>query len=353
MLNKLTYNESNQLVEFNYEVVDGDCCFESVQVSWEGGVATYDFLNRSVPFGEEDVCLRSSGCNGIDLIRFCPASTCEVNSCLDTQLLAPSASPSNSLEPTVADLGYDHSKWTLIFGVGIFTPKAGREITDSDELKSLVQLKPNQIVRRLCLTCSETSHKDVYYRRVTPIPSGLEFVSLFKENWFSCPGNELNVDFHLYSTYQDALNDENRWNYCNYNQAGVGFPRECGPSGKVANQWNNFKEASPSGSHYGFFMEVGDGLPGKEIQVPPNKPSITYFDEQKWRLIFGKGKLAPTSNAIVSSNTFKALLAGKPNQIIRRICPFCREESHQDIYYRRITPIPSSIDLLDLFKGKT
>merc|ERR1739842_260359 len=46
-------------------------------------------------------------------------------------------------------------------------------------------------------------------------------------------------DFALYSTLDDAINDDNRWTFCNYNDAGIGFPRDCGPSGHVAFQWTS------------------------------------------------------------------------------------------------------------------
>jgi hypothetical protein len=30
-----------------------------------------------------------------------------------------------------------------------------------------------------------------------------------------------------------------RWLFCNYDDASVGFPRDCGPTGPVTNQWNS------------------------------------------------------------------------------------------------------------------
>merc|ERR1712003_143091 len=52
--------------------------------------------------------------------------------------------------------------------------------------------------------------------------------------------NVLGVDFNLFSTYEDAENDENPWTFCNYNDPTMGFPRDCGPSGYRAHQWNRF-----------------------------------------------------------------------------------------------------------------
>ena len=53
--------------------------------------------------------------------------------------------------------------------------------------------------------------------------------------------NRLNVDMKIYSTYKDALLDQNGWKACNYDDRGVGFPRDCGPTGLVAFQWNSWK----------------------------------------------------------------------------------------------------------------
>jgi len=37
-----------------------------------------------------------------------------------------------------------------------------------------------------------------------------------------------------------ALADIEPWSYCNYDSTGIGFPRDCGPTGAVQYQWHNF-----------------------------------------------------------------------------------------------------------------
>jgi len=44
------------------------------------------------------------------------------------------------------------------------------------------------------------------------------------------------TDFNLYSTFEDAMNEENEWEFCNFHQH-VGMPYECGPTQKVHYQW--------------------------------------------------------------------------------------------------------------------
>ena len=37
----------------------------------------------------------------------------------------------------------------------------------------------------------------------------------------------MNVDFQIFSSYDEALTKTRPWLYCNYNDVGVGFPRDC------------------------------------------------------------------------------------------------------------------------------
>jgi len=68
--------------------------------------------------------------------------------------------------------------------------------------------------------------------------------------------NVLGVDFNLYSTYEDAVADVNPWTFCNYNDAQIGFPRDCGPTGYKAHQWNRFY--NPSGqNNVAYYVEKG------------------------------------------------------------------------------------------------
>jgi len=46
----------------------------------------------------------------------------------------------------------------------------------------------------------------------------------------------MGTDFNLYSTFQDAIDNTNAWQFCNYHQH-AGMPFECGPTEKVHNQW--------------------------------------------------------------------------------------------------------------------
>ena len=96
------------------------------------------------------------------------------------------------------------------------------------------------MIERTCTGCT-ASHKTILYKRITD-GTGIDFRELFTSNWFSKPngkGNALNTDFKLYSSLADAQANRKAWTYCSYDDPGIGFPRDCGPSGKSGGQWNS------------------------------------------------------------------------------------------------------------------
>lgn len=92
------------------------------------------------------------------------------------------------------------------------------------------------VIRRECARCG-AQHRDVYYKRLTG-KTTFDAYGLLLETW-SSTNNALNKDFALYSSLADAANDRNAWKFCNYNDRGVAFPRDCGPSWGVGGQWNS------------------------------------------------------------------------------------------------------------------
>ena len=55
--------------------------------------------------------------------------------------------------------------------------------------------------------------------------------------YWSSKSNTIHKDFDIYSSLDDAKNDKNPWKFCNYDDKGVGFPRDCGPTKLVGNNW--------------------------------------------------------------------------------------------------------------------
>jgi hypothetical protein len=119
--------------------------------------------------------------------------------------------------------------------------------------------------------------REIYYKRLTPVPSGASMYDLFYTTWGSA-GNLLNVDFGLFSSYEDAVSGKNPWKFCNYNDPDVGFPRDCGPSGHVSYQWNTAQGsrhwAKPGPEKYQFAINKVQGL---YINRQKSKRRCPYF----------------------------------------------------------------------------
>ena len=105
----------------------------------------------------------------------------------------------------------------------------------------MVDAQDVSIVRRVCPSCS-VSHRDI-----------CNLLDTLKNNWFD-QDNEFNMDFALYSTYLDGYLDANRWKFCNFNDPGVSFPRDCGPVKKTDFQWNSYTRAMRDASHHAFLI---------------------------------------------------------------------------------------------------
>jgi len=83
------------------------------------------------------------------------------------------------------------------------------------------------------------------YKRVTDIPDDFNAYNIFTDTWRDRPSNVLNIDFEIYSSLVDLENGANRWEYCNYNDPDVGYPRDCGPTTSIHDQWFSM----PDGEH--------------------------------------------------------------------------------------------------------
>lgn len=93
------------------------------------------------------------------------------------------------------------------------------------------------VMRRECVDCSD-SHRTVFYKRLTEMPSGLTLYDIITR-WGSS-SNLLNKDFELYGSLDDLRAGKNRWLYSNYldqSTDGVGSFRDAGPTAYTPWQW--------------------------------------------------------------------------------------------------------------------
>ena len=187
----------------------------------------------------------------------------------DEQFLHVGQHPTKYVEP-------DNSEWSeLIVGEGIYFQPPSIDPVESDtafralvdggckETVEGVEQSRFCIIRRICSSCSSEAHRDVYYKRYNPLPPAgtnstageVYLLDMFMNNWISYMNNMEAGDFALFSSYEDALNDENAWTYCNYDYPDVGFPRDCGPTGAYGNQWNSYVRGGGYADHHGWYVE--------------------------------------------------------------------------------------------------
>ena len=134
-------------------------------------------------------------------------------------------------------------------------------VLNSRLFREMVEAQDVPIVRRVCAGCN-LSHRDIYYRRLTPMPDDFDLLDTLMNNWIDTD-NILNEDFALYSTHLDAFYDTNRWTYCNYNNPGVGFPGDCGPNGKVGSNWNSYYLRGGHAHTHAFLLPVNANFTSK------------------------------------------------------------------------------------------
>eukprot|EP01083_Nonionella_stella_P282154 960236_1 len=102
----------------------------------------------------------------------------------------------------------------------------------------------DHIIRRECPNCAYGNMQTLYYRRLTNVSTFDVYGSMI--SWQS-KDNTLAVDFNLYSTLDDAINNMNAWTFCNYNGTTsyggpVGAFRDCGPI-ESSDYWYNWCSA--------------------------------------------------------------------------------------------------------------
>ena len=139
--------------------------------------------------------------------------------------MAPTSAPTTQLKVDLSN------EWMVVHKTD------GREIVATLGPSMDPILISSGIFFRSCADCAD-SHKNIYYKRVNPFPPQFSMYRSVIQTW-SSSDNILNIDFNLYSSYEDLKNDKNRWTSCNYDDPLVGFPRDCGPSSLVTFQWTS------------------------------------------------------------------------------------------------------------------
>jgi hypothetical protein len=183
--------------------------------------------------------------------------TCDADAYLNKQFFVRDAS--------IATDRYAHAagtaSWQQVAGMGLSyypTKTWGMAVRDT-EFRRLIGAGPQyKLVYRHCESCLP-SHQHIFYKRLTPLPSGVNFLNYFMNNWVET-SNEMSTDFKLYSTLADAQTDNNAWGYCKFDKTDIGFPGECAPGDHyVPCMWNTYETwqcgNSYNGKSHGFYVE--------------------------------------------------------------------------------------------------
>ena len=155
-------------------------------------------------------------------------------------------------EALAARYAGDAANWRKVFArgstFGDYPPANARSVFDEAFAK-------NGIAVRVCADCTST-HMHIVYVRKSPVSTTFSAYDNFIDVWAS-QDNQLNRDFELYSTLDDFAKGINKWTFCNFNDFGgkIGFPRDCGPSGKVDYQWTSLRSGGKR--EYVYYVYVG------------------------------------------------------------------------------------------------
>jgi hypothetical protein len=177
---------------------------------------------------------------------------------------------------------YNEKNWTQVAGVGGMD--VGEEPYGHNAFKTAYEQSTHGIIHRGCADCTSPDHKHIYYRRLTPIPDDFDLLNhLLNGRSNADERNVWKVDFELYSTYEDAVNNVNPWQCPNdafdYGNTFVG---ECSPSGqRVRNQQIRFKDVGGSPvRNVGFYVDKPEDAGIKDfLDGGAGERSALYRDE--------------------------------------------------------------------------
>jgi len=176
--------------------------------------------------------------------------------------------------------------WAKLYGRGSLEGDAQPELW--------AKIDEGSYIKRICESCSKRSHQLIIYKRLTT-PKGettetsstttkttttktmtstatttiatvntttIDFSKLFLSDWFKKPSsgaeNVIEIDFDLYSTFDDAKNNLRPWLFCNYDHAGIGFPRDCGPTGASGHEWSSMNPKRGGETDFAYYLYVED-----------------------------------------------------------------------------------------------
>jgi hypothetical protein len=144
------------------------------------------------------------------------------------------------------------------------------------------------VICRTCLDC-DSKATTIYYKRLTPLKEGWSMYSNMIDTW-SSKNNVINIDFKLFSTLDDLKNNVNEWQYCSYDDNGIGGFRDCG---SMSGQWNSKVYSGRTVNYYVL----------NEQDVPGVQPTLPKLNVENIRLINGIQSWTIDANSVFLSPT--------------------------------------------------
>jgi len=225
---------------------------------------------------------------------------------------------------TLASLKY-MDPWKRVLSKG----QLGTRDVGAKQFNAAFHRSPTHVIKRVCATCKK-EYRVVYYKRLT-LPGIFNPYTYMKDSW-SDKNNELNKDFALYSSLFDLERDQNRWKYCNFNDPGVGFPRDCGKTQAVHGQWSTWKPTWAGQQSVAYYIQMHK-IPHPRFTEAPVSKSPTRPKSAIWKKLLSKGSYG---NMDAGAKKFDEMFRKSRTHIIKRMCGKCGPE-HRVMYYRRLT----------------
>jgi len=241
-----------------------DCMDATVTDNWS---FTPDADSGLLTLYQSSVDLVYNDCNGDDLATH--YSNVHGNSISD-RLVGDCEAPVASFAAT----GFskeDPVNWVKVAGKGAYAEHDNPTHTDNDVHHSSMSRedfeelwkKSNKILLRRCKFCTMT-HRYIYYKRYDTngdLPANVDLLNVVKKYWYQFENNYHQQDWNLFSTYEDAINDINPWEWINGNDWHVGFPRDSGPKYRVNSNWNTWGDDKMHGqSNVAFYVAMPSSI---------------------------------------------------------------------------------------------
>ena len=188
-------------------------------------------------------------------------------------------------------------------------------------------------------------YNNIIYKRLTPI-GDWDFFRLLHFDWFSNKPidgkpitNQMYIDFVLYDNISDAKRDVNAWKFCNYNDPGVGFPRDCGKEKAVGGKWISYYPELSARTNKAFSWSLASYV--TELDALVNQILNAEYSREKYQLKELSKKLKSDSK-----NKLDIYQVNEFNNAARKLpLPFYMEFTSDQSYpynkiiYKRLSPI--------------